>query len=239
MRFTGEVTGIPSSAAPAAGGAAGPWPPARRPWSPWAEVRADLRAAALTVSGLGLAGLPLGLLWWGLAPRAEFRITAEGPVPVGRPSAELLVAGDAVFALVLAGAGLLAGVAMWLLRRRRGVAAVVALALGMLAGAAVAWQLGQLLGPGPTEADLADVGARVTTGLTLGSLPALAVAPFAAVLGYLLPVLHAGSDDLGRPDPAVPASLDGGSPGGSFPPVVPEAPAPALAEAPPPGRPSP
>ena len=204
-------------------------------------MRSDLRAAGTAVVVLAVTGLPLGLLWWGLAPRAEFWITAEGPVPVGRPSVELLVADDAVFALILAGAGLLAGGAMWLLRRRRGVAAVVALALGMLAAAAVAWQLGLLLGAGPTEADLAEVGARVTTSLTLGSLPALAVGPFAAVLAYLLPVLHAGSDDLGRPDPAVPASSGGGSPSASVLPEAPEAPeAPgrALAEAPPPGRPS-
>ena len=231
------MTGTPSSAAPGAAGTTGPWPPARRPWSPWGEVRADLRAAGTTIVALAAAGLPLGLLWWGLAPRAEFRITAQGPVPVGRPSAELLVADDAVFALLLAGAGLLAGLAMWLRRRHRGVAAVVALALGMLAAAAVAWQLGQLLGAGPPEAALSEVGGRVTTSLTLGSLPALAVGPFAAVLAYLLPVLHTGSDDLGRPDPAFSASPDGGSLSASFSPEAPEVPGRALA--PPPARPSP
>ena len=55
--------------------------------------------------------------------------------------------------------------------------------------AVVAWQLGELLGAGPTEAQLADVGAVVTTSLTLGSLPALAIAPFAALLAYLVPVI--------------------------------------------------
>jgi hypothetical protein len=68
--------------------------------------------------------------------------------------------------------------------------------------AVVAWQLGELLGGGPTEAQLSDVGTVVTTRLSLGSVPALAFAPFAALLAYLVPVLTVHRDDLGRtPDP--------------------------------------
>ena len=77
--------------------------------------------------------------------------------------------------------------------------------------AVVAWQLGELLGAGPTEAQLSDVGAVVTTSLTLGSVAALALAPFAALLAYLVPVITVHRDDLGRTpdlrpvDPPVPA----------------------------------
>jgi hypothetical protein len=42
------------------------------------------------------------------------------------------------------------------------------------------------------------VGARVTTGLELNSLPALAVGPFVAVLVYVLAAVLDGRDDLGR-----------------------------------------
>ncbi|MFW3168997.1 LPXTG cell wall anchor domain-containing protein [Geodermatophilus sp. CPCC 206100] len=179
-----------------------PRTPAGPRWPGAAELRAD-RRTALTLTGLLLvAGLPAGLLWWALAPRAQFEVTADGPLVLGRPSAELLAADDGVFTLVLAGLGLLAGGVGWALRRRRGVATVVALALGTLLAALLAWQLGELLGPGPTEAQLADVGARVTTALTLHSLAALAVGPFAAVLVYVVATLMAPEEDLGRSGPA-------------------------------------
>lgn len=172
-------------------------------WQGRRELRADLRSSARLVLGLAVAGVLAGLLWWWLAPRADFRITGSGPVAIGTPSDELLVADDAVLALILIGMGLVAGAAAWFLRRRRGVATVLALAVGTSAMAVVAWQLGELLGAGPSRAELADVGTVVTTSLSLGSLPALAFAPFAAVLAYLVPVLTAHHDDLGRtPDPA-------------------------------------
>jgi hypothetical protein len=183
-------------------------------WRGWPEVRADLRSSAGLVVVLALAGLIAGLLWWWLAPRADFRITGDGPVALGDPSEELLVADDAVLALILTGFGLAAGAAAWFLRRRRGVATVLALAVGGSAMAAVAWQLGELLGGGPTQAQLSDVGTVVTTSLTLGSIPALALAPFAALLAYLVPVLTVHRDDLGRtpdPEPAA-APLPAGEP---------------------------
>jgi hypothetical protein len=201
--FTGGVSSSPEvDPIDADDAARTPIPAADAYWRGWPEVRADLRSSALLVLALALAGLVAGLLWWWLAPRADFRITDTGPVAIGSPSGELLVADDAVLALILTGLGLVAGGAAWFLRRRRGVATVLALALGGSLMAVVAWQLGELLGAGPTEAQLADVGAVVTTSLTLGSVAALALAPFAALLAYLVPVITVHRDDLGRtPDP--------------------------------------
>jgi hypothetical protein len=168
-------------------------------WRGWPEIRADVPTAIGMVAVLTLVGFPAGLVWWALAPRASYRITSDGAVLLGNgPTSELRIADDGVFALVLAGVGLICGVAAWQLRRRRGVATVVALGLGTSATAAVAWQLGQLLGAGPARADLTHVGARVTTGLALHSLAALAVAPFVALLAYLVGVVYARGDDLGR-----------------------------------------
>jgi hypothetical protein len=183
-------------------------PPRHAYWGGWPEIRADLRTAVRVVLVLALAGLAAGLLWWLLAPRADFRITGDGPVAIGNPSQELLVADDVVLALILTGFGLVAGAAAWFLRRRRGVAMILALAVGASAMAAVAWQLGELLGPGPTHAQLADVGRVVTTSLTLGSIPALAIAPFSALLAYLVPVLTVHRDDLGRTPVSAPAGGD-------------------------------
>lgn len=196
-----------------------PGPSARAYWRGWPEVRTDVRTSLRLVLVLALAGIPAGLAWWALAPRAVFRITEAGPEPVGSPSGELLVADDAVFVLVLAVVGLLAGAAAWRLRRRRGVATVVALALGALATAVVAWQLGEVLGVGPTEEQIADVGARVTTSLTLGSPTALAVAPFMAVLAYVVAALTTQDDGLGRtaeilrPDEQLPSAAGPAVPG--------------------------
>ncbi|MFD2092272.1 DUF2567 domain-containing protein [Blastococcus deserti] len=211
--------------------------PAARPasayWRGWEEVRADLRSSARIVLVLALAGLPTGLAWWWLAPRAEFRVTGTGPVAVGNPSDELLVADDVVFALLLAGVGLLAGAAAWFLQRRRGVATLLALAVGTCLTGVVAWQVGQLLGAGPTEAQLADVGALVTTGLDLGSPAPLALAPFTAVLAYVVAVLAAPGDDLGRTEPDDAAPVRGALPGGAEP-LPEERP---LVDVPPAGRP--
>jgi hypothetical protein len=190
----------PDGPVPAAGPT--PVPAAHARWRGWPEIRADLRSSAGIVLLLAAVGLLAGLLWWWLAPRADFRITDGGPVAIGDPSEELFVADDSVLALILIAMGLLAGAAAWFRRRRRGVATVLALAVGASLMAVVAWQLGELLGAGPTHAQLADVGTVVTTRLALGSPPALALAPFAALLAYLVPVITVHRDDLGRtPDP--------------------------------------
>jgi hypothetical protein len=189
--FTGQVSTPPQ-----------PFPWAPHPhaiWRGWQEIRADARSSVRLALVLAAAGIPAGLAWWALAPRATFRITEAGPQPLGPvPSDELLIADDMVFLLVLAVVGLVAGAVAWQLRRLRGVATVLALAVGSSVCAVVAWQLGELLGAGPTQAQLAEVGARVTTSLTLGSPAALAVAPFAALLAYVGAALAAHDDGLGR-----------------------------------------
>ncbi|MGY1638138.1 hypothetical protein ACI78V_15940 [Geodermatophilus sp. SYSU D00742] len=194
---------------------AGP-PPAPQPtrWrrSGPAELRADARGALALTGVLFACGVPAGLLWWVLAPRAQFRVTADGPVVIGHPSAELLAAVDGTYTLVLAGLGLLAGVGAWQLRRRRGVATVLALGAGTLLAALAAWQVGELLAPGPTEAELADVGATLSTGLALNSVAALAAAPFLAVLAYVVAALFAASEDLDRPAAVTPIPAGPGFP---------------------------
>jgi LPXTG-motif cell wall-anchored protein len=169
--------------------------------------REDLRSALLTVLALAVSGLAAGGVWIWLAPRADYRVvgTATGTdvEPIGKaPSPELFMADDGVFVLVLAGLGLLAGLAVWLRRRRRGALTLLALAVGLLVAGVVAWRLGEWAGPRATDAQLADVGSRVTTALSLRATAALAVAPFVAVLAYLLATALTPSDDLGRDDAA-------------------------------------
>lgn len=201
--FTGPVSTPPEAPARRAAGAGVPSPADY--WRGWSEIRADLRRAGALLLAVAAAGVPAGVLWWAVAPRAEFRVTEDGPAVVGTPSVELLIADDGMFVLVLAGLGLLAGLGAWAMRRARGVAVVVALAVGTVLAGAAAWGVGALLGRGPSESQLAEVGAVVTTPLGLDSLAALAVAPFVAVLVYLLGVIVNAEDGLGRTGP-VPTS---------------------------------
>jgi Protein of unknown function (DUF2567) len=162
-------------------------------------ARQDRRSALLAVLTLALAGLPAGLVWLWLAPRASYRVTATGVEPIGGPvSPELYMAGDGMYVLVLATTGVLAGIALWLLRRHRGVVLLLALAAGMIAASLVAWQLGQLLGQGPSDQELTAVGNVVRTGVRLRAAAAVAVGPFTAVLAYLVAATLTSRDDLGR-----------------------------------------
>jgi LPXTG-motif cell wall-anchored protein len=158
------------------------------------------------VAVLALTGVPAALLWLWLAPRASFRVAEEDVVPIGAPpSNELFMADDGMYVLVLAGLGLLAGAAVWLRRRSRGVVALASLAAGTLTAAVVTWQVGELLGPGPTDEQLADVGTTVTTGVELGAVAAVSVGPFVAVLTYLVASSFSAHDDLGRDDDESPS----------------------------------
>ncbi|MGY1679488.1 hypothetical protein [Geodermatophilus sp. SYSU D01176] len=199
-----------STPAPVVPAGAPPVRPARWgagiPWSGRDELRADLRGSLVLAGVLLLAGVAAGLLWWALAPRATFEVTADGPVPVGQPPPELLIADDGVYTLLLGGLGLVAGLVAWRLRRRRGVATVLALAVGTVLASLAAWQLGELLGAGPSPAELSATGTRVVTPLQLGSPAALAVAPFLAVLAYVVSTLLTAAEDLDRADP-VPAAV--------------------------------
>ena len=178
-------------------------PPAT--WRGWTEIRSDLRSSVRVALLFALGGLPAGLLWWALAPRVEFVMTDAGPEPIGDFSEEFRVADDAVLALVLLGLGLVAGLATWFLSRRRGVGAVLALAVGGSLAAVLAWQMGEILGAGPIEAEATE-GARLTTALQLSSIPALALAPFAALLLYLVATVLARDDGLGRRELSSPSS---------------------------------
>lgn len=182
-------------------------PATRAGWGPGLRgSREDVRAGVITVLALTVTGLGAGALWAWLAPRADYRVTETQVVPVvGVPSAEVLFADDGVYVLVLAGLGVVAGVLVWLMRRRRGVPALVGLAGGMVGAGVVAWQVGELLGAGPTEGELAEVGRTITTGVDLAATAALAIGPFAAVLTYLVATALTPDDDLGRPDDAPPA----------------------------------
>lgn len=178
-------------------------PPAAIPVAPWyAAVRpgpGDVPAAARLVLGLLLAGIPVGLAWLGLAPRREFLVAEQGAFAVENDS-EAAVAGDGWFLLLTVAVAIGAAVVAWRWRRHRGPVMPVALAVGTALTGVVAWLTGSVLGPGPTPSELAEIGGIVRSPLELRAYGVLVVAPFVAVVGYLVAACFTPGDDLDRTD---------------------------------------
>jgi hypothetical protein len=148
---------------------------------------------------LAAVGVLVALLWWRIAPRLGFRVVAGGGAVPTVPEEEQFFGTDAWYVLLTLAVGLAAGAAAWWLRSLRGPAMLVALGIGGLAGAAVAWRVGLLLAPAPTAADFAQVGRVVYPALRLRATAALFVEPFVAVFVYLLHVCLSSRPDLGHP----------------------------------------
>src|SRR5207244_2273057 len=169
--------------------------------SPWRPTRTDLARLLVVLAALAAVAGIVALVWLQLAPRLGFRITSPGKgEPVG-PEREQFVAADGWFALLTLGVGVLAGIAVWLVRTFRGPVAVLALAVGGLLGAIVAWRLGLFIAPAPTGAELRQVGRVVYPALRLRAISALVVEPIGAVGSYMLLAGCTARADLGRPDP--------------------------------------
>lgn len=145
--------------------------------------------------GLLLAGIPLGVLWWLVAPRRNYEVSADGAFAIV-PESEAAVGSDGWFMLLTAVVALAAAALAWRREAHRGPLMAAGLAVGVLLCGLVTWQVGTLLGPGPSSAALQDIGAVVLGPLGLRAYGVLVVGPFLAVAGYLLAVCFAPRDDL-------------------------------------------
>lgn len=153
-----------------------------------------LRLLIVLVGGLAVVGVPVGVVWWLVAPVAQLRIQKDGGFFVD-PQPQQFVAADAWFILLTGVVGLVAGLLTWWIAKDGGYAAVVGLALGATAGAAVAWGVGVWLG----RVDLAaaaklPVGSLVDVPLRLGMHGALAIEPLAALVAWVVPGLAVERD---------------------------------------------
>ncbi len=95
---------------------------------------------------------------------------------------------DGVFTLLGLAFGLVSAVVVFLLRRRGGVPAVVALGLGGLLGSVLAWRLGVWLGPESdvlAHAQAVGKGVTFSAPLKLSAKGALLAWPFAGLLVHL------------------------------------------------------
>ncbi|MDB1088649.1 ABC transporter permease [Streptomyces sp. ACA25] len=180
----------------------------------------ELRAGAVLVLPVAaLTGLLLGLLWPWLAPRVPLVSDGEA-VYLENSESQEAIAADGTFLLLGLAVGAIAGVLVFLLRRRGGVPVVLGLALGALLGALAAWRLGVWLDfPQDVAEQARSVGEGVVfdAPLELSAKVALLGLPFGAVAGYLAcTALWGPRDPEAPPAPVLPWSQDGNGRAGGF-----------------------
>ncbi|ANZ38524.1 hypothetical protein BBK82_23145 [Lentzea guizhouensis] len=168
---------------------------------PKVVVKRDLLpglSVLLTTSIFGMAG---AFVWaWLAPPQTKVASPQEGVgfQPYGVESYHRL---DAlmVFVVIGLGAGLVTGIAVWMLRQRRGPVVMLAMTLGSLAAAALMqWQGGKTVEgryPQPATAQPYDV---VQFAPQLETWWGILAWPLAAALAYGCCAAWNGLDDLGR-----------------------------------------
>ncbi len=164
----------------------------------------EIRQAAVAAVAVAVSGVLLGLLWRWLAPSVPLVgdvVDKSWVVYLKDSEGEQAVGVDGTFTLLALAFGALSAVAVFLLRRRGGVPLVVALGVGGLLGAVLAWRLGVWLGPTEdviAHAREAGKGATFSAPLKLGAKGALLAWPLAGL------VVHLGLTGLFGPrDPEV------------------------------------
>ncbi|WP_308313087.1 ABC transporter permease [Streptomyces sp. ISL-1] len=152
------------------------------------ELRTDLRDAAVVLVAVTILGVALGLLWLWLAPRVPL-ISNDRAVFLKDTEGEEAVAADGTFVLLALAFGAVSAAAVFWIRRRGGIALVVALALGGLLASLLAWGIGVWFGPThDVVAHAREVGEGVTFDAYLelrakGSVLAWPVAAMVVHLG--------------------------------------------------------
>ncbi|GAA3727472.1 hypothetical protein HDA32_003689 [Spinactinospora alkalitolerans] len=153
----------------------------------------QLAMGGAALGAVTVLGVPLGLLWWMIAPRAEVTATGSGTT-LPYPVSETLFAAEGYFAIMTLVAGLVCGYvgyvvqyrfAAWLRADLR-LATLLGLAVGAVAASLIAWGIGVALDAGDYERALAaaERGDVISSGLQLRSHSALLLWPFVAVLQF-------------------------------------------------------
>lgn len=155
--------------------------------------RGDVRTGVVVAAAVAVLGGPLGLLWAALAPRAKV-VVAAGGANLADPNTKAFIAGDGIFLVVTAVAGILCAVLALLLGgRRHGVATAVGLAAGGLLGSYLAWRVGHRIGLAQFRREVAGpVGTATPLYLTLRAKGVLVGEALAAVLTVALVAARAG-----------------------------------------------
>jgi len=174
------------------------WPYPLPPQPPRVVIKADLLPAAICLVVIALLGLVVGWVWSLLAPPQRMRVLPDRQVPLPVESYHRF--DDVVlFVLLCLGAGLVTGLAVWLLRRWRGPVIMIAAVLGSVAATVVARQFGLMLAQArfemPAQPKVGDVVSAVPGLETWWILLAW---PLTTALAYGVLAAWNGADDLDR-----------------------------------------
>ena len=166
---------------------------------PRVVVKRDLLPGFSVLSAISLVGLPIGWLWALLAPPQNVVVQADASlVPVTGESYHRLD-GLMLFVLVGLGVGLLTGIAVWMLRERRGPVVMVAATLGSVVAAYLAQRTGLGAAGRRYALDAAPaVGDLIALAPVLETSWGLLAWPLGAALAYGCLAAWNGLDDLGR-----------------------------------------
>lgn len=173
-----------------------PWPV---PEQPRVVVKRDLLPAVSVLSTVALLGMAVGWLWSRLAPEQLSAVVEGGDVVPLRTESYHRFEDLVLFLLLSLAAGLVTGVAVWMLRERRGPVVMLA-ATG---GSALAAWLATQVGVSWAEARYAitaapQVGDVIAVAPRLESAWVILAWPLATALTYAVAASWNGELDLGR-----------------------------------------
>lgn len=172
------------------------------------EIRRQAVVAGTIAGALTVLGVPVGLVWSAIAPRAVLVVVEHGQAVLADPESTAYITGDGSFALLTMGVGAVAAVVAYALAgRRSGTGAALGLAAGGVLGALVAWQTGRLPAVGDYRQALhgTRVGDQISALLTVHARGVLVLGALAAVALFGLIEVCVSMRDR----PAQPSALTG------------------------------
>jgi hypothetical protein len=156
-----------------------------------------------------VAGLPGGLAWAAIAPRAAVVVTGRGAADVVNPETPAFIAADGWFCVIGLAGGFLCGLAAYFAAvRSRGAAPAAGVIAGGLGASMVAWWVGRNIGLSAFHTDLmtSHTGTVLQGPLMLRAHSALVLWPIGTALTVLAAELLFGRR---KRRPQQPASAGG------------------------------
>jgi len=179
-------------------------------------ARRDAVIGGCVATAFVVLGVVLALLWFRLAPAELSVVLRDGSTAPLPTESDHRFDGEALFALMGFGGGLVSGTALWQWRSHRGPVLLVAGVAVSLLSAWVAYRCGLLLATPPTAPGPA--GTLVALPPVLGSAIVVVAQPLGAALAYATAVSFSGDVHLGQrvnseaqPDEALGAELSSGT----------------------------
>jgi hypothetical protein len=173
------------------------WIPVQR--RPQVVIKADLLPALSLALLLAVFGLPLGWIWSKIAPPERVGVSSNGTILPLVDETYHVWDDVAIYLLMGLAFGLVAGVAVWLLRERRGPTIMVAAVLGAVAAGWLMTKTGVSFAAGDYTVPAGlKVGTLFDLAPQLNTVWILLAPPLGVALAYLVLSAWSGSEDLGR-----------------------------------------